>query len=255
MTHRPNLADIQRQMPAKRFTMRFIPKEAQSRVATCKEDAKAYQAVKSAATRGGESLLSLELLRAALCCAKELYSDVAAYVARGEKVLVLTQHHVAVNAIARHFRERGLEPFAVVTGESSQGAERHRIVQSFESHDGGAVILGTGGVLGTGVDFTRVSLVAIAELPYRPIDIVQQMGRGGRIGGVPCEVAFYVAEGTRAERVQGILLAKLPAAQAMAGDGELDEMVVAMTAAGDDDALTEAFFGRLGDDLLDDDRS
>lgn len=241
MTHRPTLEEVRLQMPPKLYTMRFVPRAAQRRLSVPKEYQRDQTALKKAGAGAGQLIYRLFL--ASLQVNAELIEDVQPRVARGEKVLVMAQHRAVAHAYERLIREAGIGVWSVITGETHPDADdRARTIAQWEASEGGSVLIGTGGAIGTGVDFRVASYLAMIELPFRPLDITQQSGRIGRMGTVATtEVAYYLPEGTAAERVHAILLAKLPVASAVNQDEELTDMLKALEGRDDDVSLVDAF--------------
>ena len=243
MTHRPSMEEVKLQMPPKIYTMRFIPRAVQKRLQLPAEYAADRRALEKLGKAGGQGNLIFRLFQASLLVNEELTDDVLPRVQRGEKVLVMCQHRAVAHAYQRLLERAGVSVWSVITGETHPDPEeRARTISEWEASAPGSVLIGTGGAIGTGVDFRVASYLAMIELPFRPLDITQQAGRIGRMGTVQLtEVAFYLPEGTAAERVHSILLSKLPVAAAVNQDSELDGMLTALEGRGDDDALVNAF--------------
>ena len=104
----------------------------------------------------------------------------------GEKLIVFGIHQAVNEAIASHFNS------PIIYGKSSESA-RQEAEDSFQSDPLCRLIVGHPDAMGMGIDLTAATHIAFVELPYRPMDIDQAVGRAyGRLNDVHGVSVYYL---------------------------------------------------------------
>lgn len=158
--------------------------------------------------RGKRALLAeIAKLRVAAAVAKipAAGSFVEDVLAQGEKVIVFSQYHAVIDALAERFGEAAVR----VTGRHGPRA-REAAVQAFQQDDAVRVFLGNLKAAGVGVSLTAATQVVFVDYSFVPADHLQAEDRPYRIGqhaGVT--VTYMSAVETIDEEVEQLLAQKL----------------------------------------------
>jgi len=112
-----------------------------------------------------------------------------------------------MNSLPRHIREQLRTE--CVTGEVPS-SERSYLLERFNDIEGcPAILSATSDCLLESIDLHKTHAAIILGLPDTPGKVEQLLGRFSRLGGIPVNVIFLIAEGTIDERIKELLLDKL----------------------------------------------
>ena len=184
-----------------------------------------------------------------------LTDDIVALLKEGNKVLVFGGFRKDVEALAASV-EKAVERKhidALVTwthGEhdASPGGEREERIFSYMDAPGAACLIGTVETIGESLNLQMTDYLLWAKLPVTPAWLIQGDGRVERLGrDEDVCIWYYVALGTGDERLNSILLEKLPVVGALSKDGTLATVVDVLRGADRYDSLLAGMVADLGD--------
>jgi hypothetical protein len=127
--------------------------------------------------------------------------------------------------LPRHVRERVF--IDCVTGEVPATERMHRLEAFNEMTGRPAILSATSDCLLESIDLHYTHALIVLGLPYTPGQIEQLLGRFSRLGGIPVNVVFLVAEGTIDERIKELVLDKLVDTVALGTDTQGGEHIAA----------------------------
>ena len=201
-------------MPPRRVEVVFVPEECQVRPASFKAD------IKAAAKYGKHSLFNVMVMEAASRKRSWVEDLVEEQAPQGKNVVVLTGRHREVETIGDNLRKRLTCPVYSSHGGVDTPEQRVKLLEKY--NETGGVFIGTLDAFGEAGDYFKETDVGIfAMLPYTPKDLIQGVGRFGRLGGRAATVYLPVAEATVDERINERLLQRLAAAGEVTDDEEL----------------------------------
>lgn len=125
---------------------------------------------------------------------------------------------------------------------------RHQAAVEYMAIDGPAILVATGYSMGESLDLHDTDHAIITMLPFRVAELIQWPGRFTRVGQKrPVLIRFVVAERNAAdESVAAILLGKLPNVVKVLGDGQANEMSIALEGVkGNERALLNSLFEKM----------
>jgi hypothetical protein len=122
---------------------------------------------------------------------------------KGKKCLVFVVHSESLQIAKQWLAE--LEP-GWLSPDPIQGtvpvSQREKIIEEFKAHEGGGVLLGTVGTMGTGIDLDFASVVVFLEHPHIYEELQQCIGRVERFTTTEPQMIYHlVQKGTVDERV------------------------------------------------------
>jgi hypothetical protein len=180
---------------------------------------------------------------------------IAGAVEGGQKVVVFTARvddcHLLTEAVRRAHGKRKATNDACGpriwsgTGETPL-AERERMRLEYMEAAGPAVFVGTGEAFGEALSFHDTDLLLLVMTPLNARQLIQWEGRVTRLGQKrPVIIHYLIAEGTADVPVADILLSKLPAAEAIVGDGEMGTAARDILYGGREEEIEERLFAAL----------
>lgn len=139
-----------------------------------------------------------------------------------------------------------VEPWLVWGHGGTPEAERVAAARAIAERPGPGVLIGTGQAFGTAVDgLQHADFAGLLQLPLRPGDLIQWLGRFDRIGGVPTLVRIYIGEGTLDERVVNLLVSKLGPISELFTDGEIAGWDRKLAGLENEDAVLDDLLGAI----------
>jgi len=154
---------------------------------------------------------------------------------RKGKVVVFVTRRVELVAYVKAFQARykGIDNWNA--DGAVDGRVRLKIAEAFNEHPGPCYLIGTGDSWAESVDLRSTDYATAAGLPYTPSQVTQWIGRFMRLNSDRATIfEWQVAEGTWDERIEEILLSKLPSAIAITGDATAGNTLAAFTKKSDD---------------------
>lgn len=144
------------------------------------------------------------------------------------KVLVFSFYLDTIERIRKYLEDAVYGP---ITGSISP-QKRQQIIDSFSSHEGGAVLLSQILAGGTGLNIQKASIVIMCEPQYKPSTENQAIARAYRIGQTS-KVTVYrlLGEKTVDERILQILKEKQAVFDAYANKSEIGEQSIRLNEA------------------------
>jgi len=236
------------QLPPKRRQVTYLPVEDQQKPAAMKRD------IARASKVGGSALLEVMLCEAAsrkrgfiLDLAKDHLHD-------GEgKVIIFTGRRKDAEQLAASVQKATGAQVWMGHGDTPAPV-RDEIREQYMASDGPCVLVGTGDAWGESLNLQDTDALILAQLPYTPGQVVQWEGRVARLGQKrPVIVHYVVAEGTVDERVAALLLEKLPAVEAVVGDGVAGQLHSELSGAEHEADLVASMLSKIGADDVDQD--
>ena len=183
-----------------------------------------------------DRVTELRIEEAAMKKAPFVLEKIIEFLESGEgkrKVLIISGRQSIVAHFDRELHKKTDKFDAPVQIWSAHGAshddfERREIQKAYMAHPGPCVLNSTWQSFGVGANLQDTDYLAVVQLPYSPGDIEQIEGRVSRLGQErPALIEYFVAARTIDERVRFIVLDKLPAVNAIAGDATTIEDAMA----------------------------
>jgi len=158
-----------------------------------------------------------DILRAKLPSCIQWIQD---FVDTGEKLVVFTYHHEAIDALKAKFKD-----IAVVLDGRTPMKKRQKAIDEFQEGDRARLFLGNIKAAGTGITLTAASNTCFIELPWIPSDLDQCESRTNRIGstGTSNNAWYLLADGTFEECIAQVLDSKRKVIDKIIDGKETDE--------------------------------
>ena len=174
---------------------------------------------------------------------------IAGAVEAGQKVVVFTARVNDCRLLAAAVRT-ALRKTCNVTIFSGTGetplAERERMRAEYMEAPGPAVFIATGEAFGEAISLHDTDLALFVMTPINARQLTQWEGRFTRLGGKrPVIIHYLIAEGTADVAVADILLAKLPAAEAVLNDTEMGSAARDIRFGGREEEIEQQLFAAL----------
>lgn len=174
---------------------------------------------------------------------------IAAAVEGDQKVVVFTARvndcRLLAAAVRRVLRKAHDVRIFSGTGETPL-AERERMRVEYMEAAGPAVFVATGEAFGEAISLHDTDLALFVMTPINARQLIQWEGRFMRLGGKrPVIIQYLIAEGTADVPVADILLSKLPAAEAIVGDGEMGAAARDIQYGGREEEIEQQLFAAL----------
>jgi len=230
------------QLPPKRRQVTYLAVEDQCKPAAMKRE------IARAHKMGGSSVLEVLLQEAASRKRKFIVDLVKENTASGSgKIVVFTGRRKDAEELARQIGN-ALKDTKVWMGHGDTNVHDRDIMrEAYMAHAGPCVLVGTGDAWGESLNLQDTDALILAMLPYTPGQVVQWEGRVSRLGQKrPVLIYYVIAEGTVDERVAALLLDKLPAVEAVVGDGVAGALHDELMGVNDEDELIESMLSKIG---------
>lgn len=135
-----------------------------------------------------------------------------------EKLAIFATHRKMIEAL-----ERRCEAKSIVIDGSVSSTKRHSLIQQFQTDAGTRLMIGNIQAAGIGITLTAASTGIVAELPWRPGDLLQLEKRLDRLGQTkPVTFLYMIAYGTVEEKICGLLQRKQRTLSTVLDGGEED---------------------------------
>jgi len=242
VTHHVPHSVTHRHLPPRRRIVTYVTPSEQ-----CRAEGFTQTYFKKASKGGRSGIIEARLMEAAAKKRKLLLELVEEAVAANQKVTIFTGRREDCDRLAEDVRKLGTNARVFSGHGGTSPSVRDQIQQDYMAASGPCVLVGTGDAWGEGVSLHDTDLALIAMLPYTPGAVVQWEGRFSRHGQKrPVLIQYLVAEGTVDEHVAEILLTKLVPVESVSHDDSIDGFADAIRGAGDEDAIMQSVFTKLG---------
>ena len=236
--------ETRRSLPPMRRQVTVIPKAMQSKPGGFARE------LERARKQGRKNLIEVRLAEAASRKRDWIVDLVSDSVGKDGKVVVFTGRHADCERLEDAIKAALGKTKQAVTVWMAHGehgtAYRDEVRDAFMAHPGPCVLVGTGDAWGESFNLQDTDLAVFAQLPINYRQLWQWEGRFQRHGQKrPVLIVYPVAEASIDERLQSILLDKLPAVAALHGDSGAVEAEQALFGAGREDEIIDALFAAV----------
>lgn len=173
--------------------------------------------------------------------------------AAGQKVIVFTGRRKDVEYLGERVKAKALDTWGVWAAHGGSPAEERELIRrEFMNWKGPCCLIGTGDAWGEAMSLDDADRLLIQLLPWTWRQIKQWEGRVRRLSmNRPCIIEYVIALGTFDERIQSVVLKKLPDVEAVVPESQVTEVRETLQGGSDDD-LIEGLLEGLKEGRIDD---